>query len=191
MRDIFLDGLPILDCLESGGSTAIAARWIQCDQSSVSRAFRRISAELDLGFCKDDGTYQATSNLELLSHLRQAAQLRRLAQGPKALQWVGHPSLTINSVLLGCRGPMPRAWRQEGRTLRLLTSRVLDLALIPATAALPASADATVVARLEGPTGSNLSVLVLAQLETHPCLRQLQHQLSGLARVGIPSSARA
>jgi len=191
MRDIFLDGLPILDCLEIAGSTALAARWIQCDQSSVSRAFRRISTQLDLGFCKDEGIYQATSNLELLSHLRRAAQLRRLAQGPKALQWVGHPTLTFNSVLLDCRGPMPRAWRQEGRTLLLLTSRVLDLALIPATAALPASADATVVARLEGPTGSNLSVLVLAQLETHPCLRQLQHQLSGLARVGIPSSARA
>jgi len=191
MRDIFLDGLPILDCLEIAGSTALAARWIQCDQSSVSRAFRRISTQLDLGFCKDEGIYQATSNLELLSHLRRAAQLRRLAQGPKALQWVGHPTLTFNSVLLDCRGPMPRAWRQEGRTLLLLTSRVLDLALIPATAALPASADATVVARLEGPTGSNLSVLVLAQLETHPCLRQLQHQLSRLARVGIPSSARA
>jgi len=191
MRDIFLDGLPILDCLESGGSTAIAARWIQCDQSSVSRAFRRISAQLDLGFCKDDGTYQATSNLELLSHLRRAAQLRRLAQGPQALQWVGHPSLTIHSVLLGCRAPMPRGWRHEGRTLRLLASRVLDLALIPATATLPAAADITLFARREGPTGSNLCVLVLAELETHPCLRQLQQQLSGLARVGGPSSARA
>ena len=190
MRDIFLDGLPILDCLEIAGSTAIAARWIQCDQSSVSRAFRRISTQLDLGFCKDEGIYQATSNLELLSHLRQAAQLRRLAQGPKALQWVGHPTLMFNSVLLDCRGPMPRAWRQEGRTLRLLASRVLDLALIPATAGLPAAADASVVARLNGPAGSNLSLLVLAELAAHPCLLQLHQRLGSLARVGSATPAR-
>lgn len=185
MRDIFLDGLPILDCLEIAGSTALAARWIQCDQSSVSRAFRRISTQLDLGFCKDEGIYQATSNLELLSHLRRAAQLRRLAQGPKALQWVGHPTLTFNSVLLDCRGPMPRAWRQEGRTLRLLASRVLDLAMIPTSANLPAEGTRT-VARLACPASPGLSLLVLPELAAHPCLRQLQQRLGGLARVGSP-----
>lgn len=189
MRDIFLDGLPILDCLEIAGSTAVAARWINCDQSSVSRAFRRISDQLDLGFGKDEGIYRATTNLELLSHLRRAAQLRRLAQGPRALQWVGHPTLTLNSLLLGYRGPMPRCWRHEGRTLHLLVARVLDLAVIPAATPLPAE-PGTPVTRLDCPAGEGLSLLVLPELAAHPCLRQLHQRLGGLAKVETPKPAR-
>ena len=189
MRDIFLDGLPILDCLEVAGSTAIAAGWINCDQSSVSRAFRRISAQLDLGFGKDEGIYRATTNLELLSHLRRAAQLRRLAQGPRALQWVGHPTLTLDTLLPSYREPMPRCWRHEGRTLRLLAARVLDLAVIPAAAVLPADAGMT-VARLPCPAEDEPTLLVLPELAAHPCLQHLHQRLGGLARVETPKPAR-
>lgn len=189
MRDIFLDGLPILDCLEVAGSTAIAAGWINCDQSSVSRAFRRINAQLELGFGKDEGIYRATTNLALLSHLRRAAQLRRLAQGPRALQWVGHPTLTLDTLLPSYREPMPRCWRHEGRTLRLLAARVLDLAVIPATAVLPADAGMT-VARLPCPAEDELTLLVLPELAAHPCLQQLHQRLGGLARVETPMPAR-
>jgi hypothetical protein len=189
LRDIFLDGLPILDCLEVAGSTAIAAGWINCDQSSVSRAFRRISAQLDLGFVKDEGIYRATTNQELLSHLRRAAQLRRLAQGPRALQWVGHPTLTLDTLLLRCRKPMPRCWCHEGRTLHLLGARVLDLAVIPAATPLPAEPGAT-VARLDCPAGEGLSLLMLPELAAHPCLRHLHQRLGGLAKVESPKPAR-
>jgi len=189
MRDIFLEGLPILDCLETAGSTAVAARWINCDQSSVSRAFRRINAQLELGFGKDEGIYRATTNLALLSHLRRAAQLRRLAQGPRALQWVGHPSLTLDTLLPGYREPMPRCWSREGRTLHLLGARVLDLAVIPAATPLPPE-PGTTVARLDCPTGEGLSLLVLPELAAHPCLLQLHQALDGLARVESPMPAR-
>ena len=72
MPDILLDGIPVIDLLEITPSTQEVALRIQRDQSSVSRAFRRISAQLDLGFGKDEGIYRATANLELLSHLHLA-----------------------------------------------------------------------------------------------------------------------
>jgi len=63
MRDILIDGLPILDLLELTSSINTVARRVNCDQSSVSRTYRRVSAALQLGFRKRNGTYRAHANL--------------------------------------------------------------------------------------------------------------------------------
>lgn len=138
MRDILLDGLPILDLLEVMPSTSMVATLANCDPSSVSRIYRHVSASLQLGFRKTNGTYRAHRNKELLASLRQAAQLLRLQRGAEHLQWVGHwwtaPALAQLPQLM----PLPRRWEGEQRTLALLGSRVLDLAVMDGRALLPA-----------------------------------------------------
>lgn len=137
VRDILVDGLPVLDLLEVTASTGSVAALTRCDQSSISRLYRHASHQLGLDFRKTNGHYRAHANLPILRPLRQASQLLRLTQGSTQLRWLGNPwnSATLQSV--GGMGPLPRPWRGEQRTLELLQERVLDLAVINGLDALP------------------------------------------------------
>jgi hypothetical protein len=130
MRDILIDGIPILDLLEVTPSTSNVASLANCDQSSVSRIYRHVSESLQLEFRKSNGTYRAHTNRELLSSLRQATQLLRIQRGAEQLQWVASwwTSATLGNLREGA--PLPRSWPGEQRTFELLKSRVLDLAVV-------------------------------------------------------------
>ncbi len=140
MRDILIDGLPILDLLEVTPSTSNVATLANCDQSSVSRIYRHVSESLQLGFRKSNGTYRAHHNQELLASLRQATQLLRLQRGAEHLHWVGNWWNAPALAQLHDLTPLPRRWQGEQRTLELLNSRVLDLAVMDGRAFLPANA---------------------------------------------------
>ena len=176
MRDIFPDGIRILDLLEITGSTATTASWITCDQSSVSRIYRRVSDLLALDFCKEGGRYGARNNLELLHCLRQAAQLLRLDQGPQRLQWVSHADVPLQPDLLSHSGPIPRCWNGAEQTLALLQQRVLDLAVLPHQPAAPPAALRGMAVR---PLRSHAPwrVLLLDELSEHASLQRLIAQL--------------
>jgi hypothetical protein len=126
MRDILIDGVPVLDLLEITGSTSQAAAQSNCDQSSISRLYRHVSHQLGLDFRKSQGRYRAHTNQAVLRSLRHTAQLLRLARGSGHLQWLGHPC-----------SPLPQAWLGEERTLGLLRERVLDLAVIAGPESCP------------------------------------------------------
>ena len=125
MRDILLDGLPVLDLLEITASTSVVAALTNCDQSSVSRLHRRVSDQLGLDFRKTNGHYRAHANHAVLGSLRQASQLLRLGRGQLQLQWQGTPRdvQTLQSI--------------GDRALELVRERVLDLAVINGLDTLP------------------------------------------------------
>lgn len=192
MRDIFLEGLRVLDLLEITGSTATTARWTDCDQSSISRTYRRVSEQLELGFRKRTGRYRASRNLELLSCLRQASQMYRLGKGAPWLRWVSHLEQPLTPELLRHGGPMPRSWSDVRQTLTLLQGRVLDLAVIPAveaadTTAPPERQGASVVCQPMG----ELALVMLHELADHPAVRLLATQISGSATLRAPIPATA
>jgi hypothetical protein len=126
MRDILIDGVPVLDLLEITGSTSQAAALSDCDQSSISRLYRHVSDQLGLDFRKSQGRYRAHTNQAVLRSLRQTSQLLRLARGIGHLQWLGHPC-----------SPLPQSWLGEERTMGLLRERVLDLTVIAGPDACP------------------------------------------------------
>lgn len=175
LRDLFLDGLPILDALEVSGSTAAAARWVNCDQSSISRAYRRVSEQLGIAFNKDDDGYQANDNLHLLASLRHASQLRRLAGGAALLQWISHPEVNLGPVERR-RGitPLDCLWRHERRSLDLLQRRVLDLVLVPSPRGIE-GVEAITALEL-APLGA-IWALVLQDLSDHPSIQALIAEL--------------
>lgn len=144
MRDILTDGLPILDLLEITPSTTSVAALTNCDQSSVSRIYRHVSQSLRLRFRKCNGTYRAHRNQELLASLRQASQLLRIQRGPEHLQWVAAPWNGPAVAQMHEANPLPRHWEGEQRTLELLESRVLDLAVVEIQAVPVADAWSTV-----------------------------------------------
>jgi len=119
MRDILIDGVPILDLLEITGSTSRVAALSHCDQSSVSRLYRHVNEQLGLDFRKSQGRYRAHANQAVLRSLRHTAQQLRLARGSCQLQWLGH----------SC-SPLPQEWLGGERSLELLRERVLDLAVL-------------------------------------------------------------
>ena len=125
MRDILLDGLPVLDLLEITASTSVVAALTNCDQSSVSRLHRRVSDQLGLDFRKTNGHYRAHANHAVLGSLRQASQLLRLGRGQLQLQWQGTPRdvQTLQSI--------------GDRALEMVRERVLDLAVINGLDTLP------------------------------------------------------
>lgn len=137
MRDILIDGLPIVDLLETNPSTNEVAQWNRCDQSSVSRIYRHVSRCLDLGFRKAGGIYSAHRNQEVLQALRQAAQLLRLSRGIEHLQWLGHPWNGQALTQMEGSRPLPRWWFGERRTLELLQRRVIDVAVVRGLDLLP------------------------------------------------------
>lgn len=171
MRDIFLEGVPILDALEVSGSTAAAAAWMNCDQSSISRSYRRVSQQLELGFNKSDGGYQASSNLAVLAGLRHASQLRRLAGGVQRLQWMCHRDLRLPALEgLNCP-PLRCQGRQRTRCVDLLQRQVLDLVLVPAAAAEQAAGPAIAAVTLSHDSG--IAALALSELRHHPSIEAL------------------
>ena len=125
MRDILLDGLPVLDLLEITASTSVVAALTNCDQSSVSRLHRRVSDQLGLDFRKTNGQYRAHANHAVLASLRQASQLLRLGRGQLQLQWQGTPRDVQSLQSIG------------DRALELVRERVLDLAVINGLDTLP------------------------------------------------------
>ena len=174
MRDIFLDGLKILDLLELTGSTAVTAAWVNCDQSSVSRTYRRVSQELNLAFCKHGGRYTARSNLALLTCLRQAAQMHRLSQGLQRLQWISHTEPEHLAPWQPPCPPLPRSWDDADHSLELLRRRVIDLAVMPANLAEALRTEASrpgqslePISLLPLHSGNGLTALVLAELDHH------------------------
>ena len=125
MRDILLDGLPVLDLLEITASTSVVAALTNCDQSSVSRLHRRVSDQLGLDFHKTNGQYRAHANHAVLASLRQASQLLRLGRGQLQLQWQGTPRDVQSLQSIG------------DRALELVRERVLDLAVVNGLDTLP------------------------------------------------------
>jgi len=125
MRDVLLDGLPVLDLLEITASTSVVAALTNCDQSSVSRLHRRVSDQLGLDFRKTNGQYRAHANHAVLGSLRQASQLLRLGRGQLQLQWQGTPRKVQALQSIG------------GRALELVRERVLDLAVVNGLDTLP------------------------------------------------------
>ena len=125
MRDVLLDGLPVLDLLEITASTSVVAALTNCDQSSVSRLHRRVSDQLGLDFRKTNGQYRAHANHAVLGSLRQASQLLRLGRGQLQLQWQGTPRDVQALQSIG------------DRALELVRERVLDLAVINGLDTLP------------------------------------------------------
>ena len=125
MRDVLLDGLPVLDLLEITASTSVVAALTNCDQSSVSRLHRRVSDQLGLDFRKTNGHYRAHANHAVLGSLRQASQLLRLGRGQLQLQWQGNPRNVQALQSIG------------GRALELVRERVLDLAVVNGLDTLP------------------------------------------------------
>ena len=125
MRDVLLDGLPVLDLLEITASTSVVAALTNCDQSSVSRLHRRVSDQLGLDFRKTNGHYRAHANHAVLGSLRQASQLLRLGRGQLQLQWQGTPRDVQSLQSIG------------DRALELVRERVLDLAVINGLDTLP------------------------------------------------------
>jgi len=180
MRDIFLEGLPILDALEVSGSTAAAALWMNCDQSSISRSYRRVSQQLDLAFNKDDGSYQASNNLQVLASLRHASQLRRLAGGAGHLQWMCHRDLKLPALSAPLRPPLSCSARPRPRCVDLLRRQVLDMAVVPAVALAQGIDQSITSVSLTAEADS--AALVLAELRHHPSVEallvHLQQQLS-------------
>ena len=178
MCDVFLNGLPILDALEVCGSTAAAARWINCDQSSVSRAYRRVSEQLELRFNKDDGTYQANNNQALLASLRHASQLRRLSGGLERLQWLRHPDVRLPRAAEPALEPLACSWLQHQRSMDLLQRRVLDLVLVMQPPAPTHRRAGEAIRAIRLPPRHNLTALVLDELSDHPSITTLIQQIS-------------
>ncbi|MCP9907815.1 hypothetical protein KBY72_11615 [Cyanobium sp. BA5m-21] len=125
MRDVLLNGLPVLDLLEITASTSVVAALTNCDQSSVSRLHRRVSDQLGLDFRKTNGHYRAHANHAVLGSLRQASQLLRLGRGQLQLQWQGTPRNVQALLSIG------------DRALELVHERVLDLAVVNGLDTLP------------------------------------------------------
>lgn len=190
MRDILIDGLPVLDLLEITPSTSQVATWLNCDQSSVSRLYRHTSNTLGLGFEKCNGTYQAQRNQDVLCSLRQASQLLRLQRG--ALRWVGNPWNCAVLAAAIAPPPLPRHWLGEQRTLELLQQHVIDLAVISGLDVLPPGWEAR---RFPFHFGEWVAFGVvrypidLASHPDHPMQRQAQLQPGDLAGYPTPSDA--
>lgn len=137
MRDLLIDGMPVLDLLEITASTGSVAALTRCDQSSISRLYRHTSQQLGLDFRKAKGQYRAHANLDILRSLRQASQLLRLNQDSSRLRWLGNAWNSATLQTVGGLGPLPRPWHGEQRTLELVRERVVDLAVINGLDALP------------------------------------------------------
>lgn len=129
MRDLLLEGLPVVDLLAVLPSTSQVARILNCDQSSVSRTYRYVSDELALDLIKgEDGWYAAKNNQQLLHKLRIASQQMRLV-GLLPMRVVtsywNHAFLAkLKDVAV-----IPQCWLGVQRSLDLLRNRVIDVAV--------------------------------------------------------------
>lgn len=127
MRDLLLEGLPVVDLLEVMASTTQVGRLLNCDQSSVSRTYRHMSNVLDISLKKGlDGCYSATNNQKLLYQLRIASQQLRLTNlAPMRVvtsYWNHSFLLNLNDATV-----IAQSWLGVQRSLGLLRSRVIDM----------------------------------------------------------------
>jgi len=135
VRDILLDGLPILDLLEITTNTSLVASLTNCNQSSVSRLHRCMNDKLGLDFRKNRGQYRAHANHAVWGSLRQAAQVLRFRRCQ--LQWQDNCWNDPAFQAMGSCSPLPHSCHEKDRTLALVRERVLDLAVIHGLDALP------------------------------------------------------
>lgn len=130
VQEELVSDLEILDYLELFNSTVESARILGISQSSCSRRYRSLSERFGIGFDRIADRYQATSNFDVLTSLRQASQkLRVRSSRPRlSLGWqlgdLSYQSFQDLGVLLPIR-PM-NSWR----LLSLLEQRLIDVALM-------------------------------------------------------------
>lgn len=122
--------LEVLDYLELFNSTVMTSSLLGMSQSTCSRRYRSFSERFDLGFDRVNHRYLASRNLDVLQHLRQAAQRLRIrnARARAVRGWqlgaLPLPSLSSLGVELDCR-PM-NSWT----VLSMLEQRLLDVAVM-------------------------------------------------------------
>jgi hypothetical protein len=122
--------LEVLDFLELFNSTVESAKRLGISQSSCSRRYRSFSELFGIGFDRIADQYRATSNFDVLTSLRQAAQKLRVRQlRPRiTIGWQlgNHPLPGLDEIgqVLPIR-PM-NSWR----LLSLLEQRLVDVALM-------------------------------------------------------------
>ena len=122
--------LEVLDFLELFNSTVLSAKLLGISQSSCSRRYRSFSELFGIGFDRIENQYRATSNFDVLSSLRQAAQKLRVRHLRTRItigwQLGNFPLPGIDEVgqVLQIR-PM-NSWR----VLSLLEQRLVDVSLM-------------------------------------------------------------
>ncbi len=122
--------LEVLDFLELFNSTVESAKRLGISQSSCSRRYRSFSELLGIGFDRIRDQYRATTNLDVLSSLRQAAQKLRVRQL--------RPRITIGWLLGDLSLPgldkvgqvLPIRPMNSWRLLSLLDQRLVDVSLM-------------------------------------------------------------
>jgi hypothetical protein len=130
MQEELVSDLEILDYLELFNSTVESAKLLGISQSSCSRRYRSFSEHFGVGFDRIADRYQATSNFDVLTNLRQASQKLRVRhkRARVAIGWqlgsVSLAELSEVSTVLPMR-PMS-SWR----LLSLLEQRLVDVALM-------------------------------------------------------------
>lgn len=122
--------LEVLDFLELFNSTVESAKHLGISQSSCSRRYRSFSELLGIGFDRISDQYRATTNFDVLTSLRQAAQKLRVRQlRPRiSIGWLlgdlSLPGLDKVGKVLPIR-PMS-SWK----LLSLLDQRLVDVSLM-------------------------------------------------------------
>jgi hypothetical protein len=122
--------LQVIDYLELFNSTVESSRLLGISQSSCSRRYRSFSDACGIGFDRTGERYQATSNLDVLACLRQAAQKLRVRQGLPRLCVGWHLGEVPLAGLGDFTDVLPMRPMSTWRVLSLLEERLLDVALI-------------------------------------------------------------
>lgn len=130
LQEESVSDLEVLDFLELFNSTVESAKHLGISQSSCSRRYRSFSELFGIGFDRIADQYRATSNFDVLTSLRQAAQKLRVRQlRPRiTIGWqlgnLALPGLDEVGQVLPIR-PM-NSWR----LLSLLEQRLVDVSLM-------------------------------------------------------------
>lgn len=130
LQDEAVTDLEVLDFLELFNSTVESAKRLGISQSSCSRRYRSFSELFGIGFDRIADRYRATSNFDVLTSLRQAAQKLRVRQL--------HPRITIGWQLGNLPLPgldeagqvLPIRPMNSWLLLSLLEQRLVDVSLM-------------------------------------------------------------
>jgi hypothetical protein len=122
--------LEVLDFLELFNSTVLSAKLLGISQSSCSRRYRSFSELFGLGFDRIENQYRATSNFDVLSSLRQAAQKLRV-RNLRTRITIGWQLGNFPVTGLGEVGKvLPIRPMDSWRLLSLLEQRLVDVSLM-------------------------------------------------------------
>ena len=130
LKEYSATDLEVLDYLELYNSTVLSAKLLGISQSSCSRRYRSFSEIFGIGFDRIENHYRATSNFDVLTGLRQAAQKLRVRHSRTRITigWqlgnVTLPGLDEVGQVLPIR-PM-NSWRH----LSLLEQQLVDVSLM-------------------------------------------------------------